>query len=151
MSGVDYESLENSDKENDDVMDIVSAPDASVASEVAEEGVEVMNWSDTIAVGAGDGGGGGGDDGAEAEGGAVTHAMITADGRAVPVTYNEETGQYVTEDGQAVVVQGPESIEPSTLFYEFKYSVLHCNMYNSSSSRQLLILSEAYLLLNNLG
>ena len=116
VSGVDYESLENSEKENDDVMDLVSAPDASVASEVAEEGAEVMNWSDTIAVGAGDGGGG--DDGAE--GGAVTHAMITADGRAVPVTYNEETGQYVTEDGQAVVVQGPESIEPSTLFYEFK-------------------------------
>ena len=82
-------------------MDLVSAPEAApVASEVAggEGGAEVMNWSDTIAV---DGAGG-----EEVEGGAVTHAMITADGRAVPVTYNEETGQYVTEDGQAVVVQG---------------------------------------------
>ena len=95
MSGVDYESLENSYKENDDVMDLVGAPDASVA---AEDGAEVMNWSDAIA---------GGDDGAEGDGGGVTHAMITADGRAVPVTYDEETGQYVTEDGQAVVVQGP--------------------------------------------
>ena len=96
VSGVDYESLENSYKENDDVMDLVGAPDASVA---AEDGAEVMNWSDAIA---------GGDDGAEGDGGGgVTHAMITADGRAVPVTYDEETGQYVTEDGQAVVVQGP--------------------------------------------
>ena len=85
-------------------MDLVSAPDAaSVAAEVAggEGGAEVMNWSDTIAVG-GEGEGEGDVEG----GGAVTHAMITADGRAVPVTYNEETGQYVTEDGQAVVVQG---------------------------------------------
>ena len=90
-------------------MDLVSAPDASVASEVAGDGTEVMNWSDTIAVGAADG-----DGVTEVEGGAVTHAMITADGRAVPVTYNEETGQYVTEDGQAVVVQGSESFEPST-------------------------------------
>ena len=80
-------------------MDLVGAPDASVAAEVAEDGAEVMNWSDAIA---------GGDDGAEGDGGGgVTHAMITADGRAVPVTYDEETGQYVTEDGQAVVVQGP--------------------------------------------
>ena len=85
-------------------MDLVSAPEAAaVAAEVAggEGGAEVMNWSDTIAVdGAGEA------EGTEVEGGAVTHAMITADGRAVPVTYNEETGQYVTEDGQAVVVQG---------------------------------------------
>ena len=104
MSGVDYESLENSDKGNFDVMDLASA---SVASEVAEEGgEEVMNWSEAIAAVGGDG------DGAEA---AVTHAMITADGRAVPVTFNEETGQYVTEDGQAVVVQGAKSIENSTV------------------------------------
>ena len=82
-------------------MDLVSAPDAS---EVAEAGAEVMNWSETIAVGEGEEGVEAADEGDG--GGAVTHAMITADGRAVPVTYNEETGQYVTEDGQAVVVQG---------------------------------------------
>ena len=126
MSGVDYESLENSDKENDDAMDLVSAPDApGVAPEVIapEEGAEVMNWSDTIAVGAGDSEVGGGGDG-EAEVGAISHAMITADGRAVPVTYNEETGQYVTEDGQVVHVQGPESIELSTNFYGFKQLVM---------------------------
>ena len=84
-------------------MDLASA---SAASEVAEEGgEEVMNWSEAIAA-VGDG------DGAEA---AVTHAMITADGRAVPVTFNEETGQYVTEDGQAVVVQGAKFMENSTV------------------------------------
>ena len=105
-------------------MDLVSAPDGSVAAEVAEAGAEVMNWSDTIAVGAG----GEGEEGVEAvdgEGGAVTHAMITADGRAVPVTYNEETGQYVTEDGQAVVVQGLESYEPPTFVWNECKIVYH--------------------------
>ncbi len=33
------------------------------------------------------------------------HAMLTADGQAVPVTYNPATGQYVMEDGQPVVIQ----------------------------------------------
>ena len=92
-------------------MDLVSAPEAPEPSEVASGeggGAEVMNWSDTIAVG-GEGEGEVAVDGGEG-GGAVTHAMITADGRAVPVTYNEETGQYVTEDGQAVVVQGGTTV-----------------------------------------
>ena len=33
------------------------------------------------------------------------HAVLTADGQAVPVTYNEETGQYMTQDGQPVIIQ----------------------------------------------
>ncbi len=37
--------------------------------------------------------------------GAVTHAMITADGQTVPITLNPETGQYMTADGQTVEVQ----------------------------------------------
>jgi hypothetical protein len=39
----------------------------------------------------------------------VLHAMITADGSTVPVTFNAETGTYITEDGQPVVIQGRHS------------------------------------------
>ena len=35
----------------------------------------------------------------------VTHAMITADGRAVPITIHPETGAYMTPDGQTLVTQ----------------------------------------------
>ena len=35
----------------------------------------------------------------------VTHAMITADGRAVPITIHPETGAYMTADGQTLVTQ----------------------------------------------
>lgn len=48
----------------------------------------------------------------------VTHAMITEDGTTVPLTLNPETGQYMTHDGQPVIVSGAEvgsqSILPDT-------------------------------------
>lgn len=47
----------------------------------------------------------------------VTHAMITADGTAVPVTMNPDTGHFMTADGDIVVSSSnpekqPESILP---------------------------------------
>ena len=33
----------------------------------------------------------------------VTHAMITADGTAVPLQVNPETGEYMTASGERVV------------------------------------------------
>lgn len=56
------------------------------------------------------------------EGEGNSYAMITADGQTVPITYNPETGQYMTPDGQPIVIQEeneqpepePEIPEPET-------------------------------------
>ncbi len=47
-----------------------------------------------------------GGDGAEHSGdNNVMHAVLTADGRTVAISYDPETGQYVTENGETVVIQ----------------------------------------------
>ncbi|XP_059085160.1 protein lin-54 homolog [Tigriopus californicus] len=46
------------------------------------------------------------------EGEANSYAMITADGQTVPITYNPETGQYMTPDGQPIVIQEEDEQPP---------------------------------------
>ena len=46
----------------------------------------------------------------------VTHAMITADGRAVPITIHPETGAYMTPDGQTLVTQEVDGQQVNNFF-----------------------------------
>ena len=46
------------------------------------------------------------------DGNLATHAMITADGQTVAVTFDPETGQYVTPDGQTFMVQEDQAAAP---------------------------------------
>ena len=52
----------------------------------------------------------------------VTHAMITADGRAVPITIHPETGAYMTPDGQTLVTQEVDGQQ-----VKFKIAQVACN------------------------
>ena len=48
----------------------------------------------------------------------VTHAMITADGRAVPITIHPETGAYMTPDGQTLVTQEVDGQQVRLKYYK---------------------------------
>ena len=60
----------------------------------------------------------------------VTHAMITADGRAVPITIHPETGAYMTPDGQTLVTQEVDGQQVCSKFYKF---IQHNSFFNSTT------------------